>query len=55
MFNEKQIKILQEELDSSRIKTREKANIKLSYLEGFDVIETANNIFGFGSWSYMEL
>ena len=52
MFNEKQIKILQEELDSSRIKTREKANIKLSYLEGFDVIETANNIFGFGSWSY---
>lgn len=52
MFNEKQIKILQEELDSSRIKTREKANIKISYLEGFDVIETANNIFGFGSWSY---
>ena len=52
MFNEKQIKILQEELDSSRIKTREKANIKLSYLEGFDVIETANNNFGFGSWSY---
>lgn len=52
MFNEKQIKILQEELDSSRIKTREKANIKLSYLEGFDVIEAANNIFGFGSWSY---
>lgn len=52
MFNEKQIKILQEELDNSRIKTREKANIKISYLEGFDVIETANNIFGFGSWSY---
>ena len=52
MFNEKQIKILQEELDSSRIRTREKADIKLSYLEGFDVIETANNIFGFGSWSY---
>nr|WP_315015135.1 Rad52/Rad22 family DNA repair protein [uncultured Campylobacter sp.] len=52
MFNEKQIKILQEELDSSRIKTREKAGIKLSYLEGFDVIEAANNIFGFGSWSY---
>ena len=52
MFNEKQIKILQEELDNSRIKTREKAGIKLSYLEGFDVIEAANNIFGFGSWSY---
>lgn len=52
MFNEKQIKILQEELDSSRIRTREKAGIKLSYLEGFDVIEAANNIFGFGNWSY---
>ena len=52
MFNEKQIKILQEELDSSRIRPREKVGIKLSYLEGFDVIETANNIFGFGSWSY---
>ena len=48
MFNEKQIKILQEELDNGRIKTR----VKLSYLEGFDVIEASNNIFGFGSWSY---
>ncbi len=52
MFNDKQIKILENELDSSRIKTREKGNINLSYLEGFDVIETANNVFGFGNWSY---
>lgn len=53
MFNENQIEVLQKELDASRIKTREKANIKLSYLEGFDVIEAANNIFGFGNWSYL--
>ena len=52
VFNEQQTKILQKELDSSRIRIREKANIKLPYLEGFDVIEAANGIFGFGNWSY---
>ena len=52
MFNEKQIKTLENELDSNRIKSRSKGNINLSYLEGFDVIETANKIFGFGNWSY---
>ena len=52
MFNENQLKTLNEELNSSRIKIREKGNIKLSYIEGFDVIETANLIFGFGNWSY---
>lgn len=52
MFNDNQIKSLEHELDSSRIKTREKGNINLSYLEGFDIMETANTIFGFGNWSY---
>ena len=52
MFNENQLKILNEELNSSRIKTREKGNISLSYIEGHDVIETANKVFGFGNWSY---
>ncbi|WP_169776586.1 Rad52/Rad22 family DNA repair protein [Campylobacter mucosalis] len=52
MFNEKQSEILASELDTSRIKTRQKANVSLSYLEGFDVIESANAIFGFGNWSY---
>ncbi len=52
MFNEKQLQILNSELDSSRVKTREKGNINLSYLEGFDIIETANNVFGFGNWDY---
>ena len=52
MFSKEQIEILNEELNSNRIKTREKWNISLSYIEGFDVIDTANKVFGFGNWSY---
>ena len=52
MFDKKQLDILNQELDISRIKTREKGNISLSYIEGFDVIDTANLIFGYGNWSY---
>ena len=52
MFNDKQTKALQSELSADRIKVRDKANIKLSYLEGFDIIDTANSIFGFGGWAY---
>jgi DNA repair and recombination protein RAD52 len=52
MFNDNQVKSLENELDSSRIKSRDKGNISLSYLEGFDIIESANRIFGFGNWSY---
>lgn len=52
MFNDQQTKALSSELNTDRIKVRDKANIKLSYLEGFDIIDTANSIFGFGSWAY---
>ena len=52
MFNDKQTQVLTYELDSSRIKSRTKGNITLSYLEGFDIIETANKIFGYGNWDY---
>ena len=52
MFNDKQTQVLAYELDSSRIKSRSKGNVNLSYLEGFDVIETANKIFGYGNWNY---
>ena len=52
MFNDQQTKALSSELSKDRIKVRDKANIKLSYLEGFDIIETANSIFGFGGWAY---
>ena len=52
MFNYQQTKALSSELSADRIKVRDKANIKLSYLEGFDIIDTANSIFGFGGWAY---
>ena len=52
MFNDNQISILHQEIESNRIKQRSKGNINLSYLEGFDVIETVNTIFGYGNWSY---
>ena len=45
MFDKKQLDILSQELDNCRIKTRDKGNISLSYIEGHDVIETANKIF----------
>lgn len=53
MFNKNQLDSLNQELDNSRIKTREKGNVSLSYIEGFDVIDTANLIFGYGNWSYL--
>lgn len=52
MFNDIQIKTLNNELDSKRIKSRQKGNINLFYLEGFDILETANRIFGFSNWEY---
>ncbi len=52
MFTQDQLSSLTQELNSSRIKTRDKANILLSYLEGFDIIDTANKIFGYGNWDY---
>ncbi len=52
MFTKEQIESLNKELDSKRVKNRSKGNINLSYLEGFDIFETANFIFGLGNWSY---
>lgn len=52
MFNDKQNQVLSYDLDPSRIKTRDKGNVSLSYLEGFDIIDTSNKIFGYGNWSY---
>lgn len=52
MFVEKQKQALAYDIEPSRIKNRVKGNITLSYLEGFDLIETANKIFGHGNWSY---
>ncbi len=52
MFVDKQMQVLKYDIEPSRIKSRTKGNINLSYLEGFDLIETANKIFGHGNWSY---
>jgi DNA repair and recombination protein RAD52 len=52
MFNDKQLQLLNQELDPNRIKSRSKGNVNLSYLEGFDIIDTANRVFGYGNWSY---
>ncbi len=50
MFTDKINQVLAYEIESNRIKSRPKGNITLSYLEGFDIIETANRIFGYGNW-----
>lgn len=52
MFNDKQLQVLKHDLDPSRIRSRTKGNTSLAYLEGFDVIQTANQVFGHGNWSY---
>jgi DNA repair and recombination protein RAD52 len=52
MFTKEQIESLEQELDSSRIKSRDKGNIQLSYIEAHDFITTANRIFGYGHWEY---
>ena len=52
MFVDKQMQVLKYDIEPSRIKSRVKGNITLSYLEGFDLIETANKVFGHGNWSY---
>ncbi len=52
MFTKEQLETLNSELDSNRVRNRSKGNVTLSYLEGFDILDTANSIFGFGNWSY---
>ncbi len=52
MFTDKQNQLLKYNLDGSRVRTRQQGNISLSYLEGYDLIDTANFAFGFGNWSY---
>ncbi|WP_122893467.1 Rad52/Rad22 family DNA repair protein [Arcobacter peruensis] len=51
MFNKEVLKVLDLPLASKRIKSRSKGTVNLSYLEGFDLIETANKVFNF-NWSY---
>jgi len=52
MFTDKQTYFLKLNLDGQRVKTRQQGHITLSYLEGHDIIDTANQVFGFGNWCY---
>lgn len=52
MFTDEQLKTLQQNLDGNRVKSRQQSGMTLSYLEGFDIIDVANTIFGYGNWSY---
>lgn len=52
MFTKEQLKTLEAPLDGKRVKRRDQGNITLSYLEGYDIIDHANKLFGFDGWSY---
>lgn len=51
-FSDKQLADLQADLDPTRIKTRRKQGVELRYVEGHDVIDVANDLFGYHAWSY---
>ncbi len=51
MLSEKQVQVLQHDIDQSRVKSREKAGMTFSYLETYDVINVANRIFNY-NWEY---
>lgn len=44
--------LLSEPLDPDRIQSRNQGGRNVGYIEGFDVIDNANRIFGFGGWDY---
>ena len=51
MFSENQLKALSYNLDDSRVKTIDKANMSFKYLETYDIINVANTIFNY-MWDY---
>lgn len=51
-FNDNQKELLRRDLDRARVKSREgRGSQSFSYLEGWDVFDRANQIFGFDGWS----
>jgi|TARA_Y100000034_G_scaffold131004_1_gene190784 hypothetical protein len=50
-FSEDQVAKLDEKINQKLVKTRDKAGIKLSYLDHPVYIRNANRIFGHGMWS----
>ena len=51
-FSPAQLEMLQAPLEPARISTRKKQGVTLRYVEGHDVIDRANAIFGFHGWEY---
>jgi len=51
-LSEEAINKLKQPLKASRVKSRSQSGRSVSYLEGYDVIDAANDIFGFDGWSY---
>lgn len=51
-LTEEAITKLKQPLKASRVKSRSQSGRSVSYLEGYDVIDAANDIFGFDGWSY---
>jgi DNA recombination protein Rad52 len=54
-FSSVQIAALSAPLDRAKVKQREQGRCKVSYLEGWQVIEEANRIFGFDGWQRQTL
>ena len=50
-FSDKQLKVLQRNLDHRRVRTRYANGRELSFIEGWYAISQANRIFGFDGWS----
>src|SRR5262245_19104497 len=51
MFTSEQRALLEGKLDKANVKQRRGANGKaVSYLEAWTIIDTANEVFGFGNW-----
>ena len=55
MFDDKVLELLTAPLAPERISTRKQGGTELKYLEGYDIIDTANQIFGFDGWKYEPL
>jgi recombination DNA repair RAD52 pathway protein len=52
-FTKEQIDLLDQPLDAKRVKHRTGGGgVQLAYLKGHDIIDTANRVFGYGSWGY---
>ncbi|MGI8913708.1 MAG: Rad52/Rad22 family DNA repair protein [Chloroflexota bacterium] len=51
-FSTSQLEQLEARIDEGRVHTRRKQGMELRYLEGHDVIDMANTVFGYHAWSY---